>query len=110
MLLLNEREKSTFSTYQRNCLCCCRRESPRPIASSALQAFVHAEKANPVILRLCEDSNTKLRIPNLQNICIVRCLNKNLIPVTCYLGLTSLLKVKKKINNNTVVLREKKGL
>ena len=36
--------------------------------SNALQAFVHVEKANPVILRLCEDSKTKLRIPNLQNI------------------------------------------
>ena len=42
-----------------------------PIASKAFQAFVHIAKANPVILKLPEDSNTKLRIPNLRNIFVV---------------------------------------
>ena len=42
-----------------------------PIASKAFQAFVHIAKANPVILKLPEDSNTKLRIPNLLNIFVV---------------------------------------
>ena len=42
-----------------------------PIASKAFQAFVHIAKANPVILKLPEDSNTKLRIPNLHNIFVV---------------------------------------
>ena len=36
------------------------------IASKAFQAFVHVVKANPVALKPPEDSNTKLRIPNLQ--------------------------------------------
>ena len=42
-----------------------------PIASKAFQAFVHIAKANPVILKLPEDSNIKLRIPNLHNIFVV---------------------------------------
>ena len=42
-----------------------------PTASKAFQAFVHIAKANPVILKLPEDSNTKLRIPNLHNIFVV---------------------------------------
>ena len=42
-----------------------------PTASKAFQAFVHVPMANPVILKLLEDSNTKLRIPNLHNIFVV---------------------------------------
>ena len=42
-----------------------------PTASKAFQAFIHIAKANPVILKLPEDSNTKLRIPNLHDIFIV---------------------------------------
>ena len=42
-----------------------------PTASKAFQPFVHIAKANPVILKLPEDSNTKLRIPNLLNIFVV---------------------------------------
>lgn len=48
-------------------LCCWRRDSPMPIASKAFQAFFHVVNANPVILSLSDDSNTKLRIPSLQN-------------------------------------------
>ena len=42
-----------------------------PTASRAFQPFVHIPMANPVILKLLEDSNTKLRIPNLRNIFVV---------------------------------------
>ena len=38
-----------------------------PIASKAFQAFVHVRKANPVTLKPPEDSNTKLRTPNLHD-------------------------------------------
>ena len=42
-----------------------------PTASKAFQPFVNIVKANPVTLKLPEDSNTKLRIPNLHNIFVV---------------------------------------
>lgn len=42
-------------------------ESPTPTASNALQAFFHVVSANPVTLKLSDDSKTKLRNPNLQN-------------------------------------------
>ena len=42
-----------------------------PTASKAFQPFVNIVKANPVTLKLPEDSNTKLRIPNLLNIFVV---------------------------------------
>jgi hypothetical protein len=36
-----------------------------PRASKAFQALVHSVKANPVFLKLSQDSKTKLRTPNL---------------------------------------------
>ena len=45
--------------------CCRRRESAMPTASKAFQALVHSVKANPVFLKLSQDSKTKLLTPNL---------------------------------------------
>ena len=43
-----------------------------PIRSKALQALVHAVNENPVILKLSDDSSTKLQKPSLQNSVIRR--------------------------------------
>ena len=42
-----------------------------PTASKAFHAMVHSLKAYPAVLNSSEDSNTRLRIPNLQNIPII---------------------------------------
>ena len=42
-----------------------------PTASKAFHALVHSVKAYPAVLNSSEDSNTRLRIPNLQNIPII---------------------------------------
>ena len=54
--------------YLRSLSCCCRIESPMPKASNAFQALVSVPKQYPALLKISDDSNTKLRIPNLQNI------------------------------------------
>jgi len=41
--------------------------SPTPTTSKACQAFFHIVKANPLTLKPSEDSNIKLRTPNLQS-------------------------------------------
>ena len=50
-----------------------------PTASKAFQAFVHVVKANPVTLKLSEDSNTKLRIPNLHKYLRCYCVGLDLL-------------------------------
>lgn len=58
--------ESDVLSYPWSCMCCWRRESLMPTASKALQALVHNVIANPVTLKLSDDSNTKLLIPSLQ--------------------------------------------
>ena len=50
-----------------------------PTASKAFQAFVHVVKANPVTLKLSENSNTKLRIPNLHKYLRCYCVGLDLL-------------------------------
>ena len=58
-------------SYPSRSSCWRRRESPMPTASKAFHALVHSVKAYPAVLNSSEDSNTRLRIPNLQNIPII---------------------------------------
>ena len=55
-----------------------------PTASKAFQAFVHVVKPNPVTLKLSEDSNTRLRIPNQPT--------QIFALLVCWLGFACLLK------------------